>query len=148
MVFRSTKVILLNYSSYLITGLHKIFLFRYLILYFWIVPWECVNFSSEFLTKRAKPFIFLWQKLLSVTVIIYVTYIICSHIISFLLKKLLSVAETCFCDRNLFLWQKLVSVTCFTFLRLVLSTKFLPDLGVSIISDNWDNNFVEPCCET
>ena len=33
----------------------------------------------------------------------------------------------------------------FSFLRVVSRKKFLRDLGVSLISDNRDNNFVEPC---
>ena len=32
----------------------------------------------------------------------------------------------------------------FSFLRIVSRKKFLRDLGVSLISDNRDNNFVEP----
>ena len=33
----------------------------------------------------------------------------------------------------------------FSFLCVVSRKKFLRDLGVSLISDNRDNNFVEPC---
>ena len=74
--------------------------------------------------------------------------------------------ETCFCDINFFLWQKFDSVTasfsviptCFcdrnlpckknTFFEGILCMisrgKFPLEMGVSVISDNQNNHFVEP----
>ena len=76
----------------------------------------------------------------------------------FLWHKPFSATETFFCDRKLLLWHRLVSLTkqkfflyfCdrnifFGFLPVNFSEKFLWEMGVSVISDNGDDNFVEPC---
>ena len=70
-------------------------------------------------------------------------------------ENLLSVTETSFCQTNYFLWHKLISDRNFLWHEHYSVTntcfwqnskeKFSWEVGVSVISDNQDTHFVEPC---
>ena len=71
-------------------------------------------------------------------------------------KKLVSVTLTFFCEGNLFLSRKVTiiwfcdrNLFCqnypFFILYVISREKFPWEMGVSVISDNQDNHFVEPC---
>ena len=65
----------------------------------------------------------------------------------FLSQKTISVTETCLSNKKVFLLERLVlwQKHIFVFLHMNLGGKFLWETGVSVISDNGDNKFVEPC---
>ena len=93
--------------------------------------------------------LFLWQKLLSVTEVFFSVET---------QKKFVSLMETYFIwqnllsERNLFLWHKLFflgrsllsKIPFFGILYVISRENFLREMGVSVISDNRDNNFVGP----
>ena len=80
----------------------------------------------------------------------------------FVWYKLVSVTLTFFCEESLFLWPKVfvlqylvcVTQTCCVkntlsggILYMISREKVSWEMGVSVFSDNQDNHFVEPCLE-
>lgn len=58
-----------------------------------------------------------------------------------------SVKKNSFSDRKYFMHQKLISVKNLVFVILSVNSRenFQWEIGVSVILDDWDNDFVEPC---
>ena len=106
------------------TGLHKIIVFRYLMFVFIECSVKVHTFFSSDLQQKRKTFF---------SIVTETSFCVLS-VFLFLFQKHFSLTGFCF-------WQ---NMHLFGFLCTNSQGKFLWEVGVSVISDNRDNNFVEP----